>query len=121
MVNAARNLGSIAAAAMLLAACSGSQLAGTYRADFASSTVPDVALAGELQALSIDFQGETAVLEMSALGNSKRVRVEAHYEDGTVVLEQPRQWVLAIRDQDTLECLQCPAGMPHVWRKVESR
>jgi len=106
------------AAAVLLTACSGTGLSGTYRADFSTSNVADVALAGELQQLALEFRGDSAVLEMRALGSTNRVEVDATYRDGTVVLEQDGAWVLAIRDEDTLECVQCPAGVPGIWKKV---
>ena len=91
-------------AAALLSACGSKDLAGTYRADFTSSAAPDVALAADLQQLALVFDGDQVTMEMSALGTTKVVPVDAHVEDDTVVLEQPQKWVLAIRDEHTLEC-----------------
>lgn len=112
----------IAASVLTLAACT-SKPAGTYEADFSSSTDPNVALAASLMKLSLTFEGDDKVtMEISALGNTEQVNVDAHYKDDSIVLtrlDDPRkqELVFTLEDANTLQCQQCPPGMPTVWKK----
>lgn len=113
----------VIAAALVLAACS-SKPEGKYFADFSSSDDPNVALAAALMKMSLDFSGDQVVMEISALGNSEQMEVEAEYKGDTIVLTKPddpkkEEMVLTVKDSDTLECKDCPSGMPTVWRKQQ--
>ena len=113
--------GAALAGVVLLSACATTTqqpVSGTYRADFDSSSAPDVALAGQLQELALRFEGDRVFMRMDALGANKTLPVDARFESGRVVLEQPEDWVLAIRDAETLECVRCPEGVPDLWKKA---
>lgn len=106
---------------VVLAACS-KKPEGTYYADFDSSNDPNVALAAALMKLSLTFKDSAVTMEVSAMGNSETVDVDAAYDGDSVVLTKPddpkkEKLILTVQDEDTLQCQQCPAGMPTVWRK----
>ncbi len=117
-----RTIGAIAVVA--LAACS-SKPEGTYVADFSSSNDPNVALASALMKLSITFdQDHQASMEIEALGNSEKVKVDTVYDGDRIVLTKPddpkkEKLVLTAEDENTLKCEACPEGMPSVWKKKQ--
>ncbi len=117
-----RTIGAIAVVA--LAACS-SKPEGTYVADFSSSNNPNVALASALMKMSLTFdQDHQAIMEIEALGNSEKVKVDSVYDGDRVVLTRPHdpkkeKFVFAIKDESTLKCEKCPEGMPSVWKKKQ--
>ena len=95
---------------------------GTYSAIFSSSPDKNVALAGSLMKLSLIFDGNTAYIELSAMGENRRVKVTAHYQNGHVILTKPgdganQTMELALKDPTTLECLNCGDGVPTLWKK----
>ncbi len=69
---------------------------------------------------SVRFQDGTASVDVSILKQSAifvyRVRVEGDH----VLLMADRSgaphWTFAIRDPQTLECVNCPPGAPRLWR-----
>lgn len=113
----------VVSAALVLAACS-SKPEGTYYADFSSSDDPNVALAAALMKMSLNFAGDKVTMEISALGNSEKVEVEADYKGDTVILtkaDDPKneEMVLTVKNDETLECKDCPSGMPTIWKKQQ--
>ena len=113
----------LALALVALAACS-SKPEGTYYADFSSSTDPNVALAAALMKLSLTFEGDEVTMQIDALGNSEKVDVDAKYNGDTITLTKPgdpkeEEMILTVKDGETLECEQCPDGMPSVWKKKQ--
>lgn len=110
-------------ALLVLAACS-SKPEGTYYADFSSSSDANVALAAALMKLSLKFAGDDVTMEISALGNTETVDVQAEYNGDTVVLTKAgdpnnEEMILMVKDENTLECKQCPSGMPTQWKKQQ--
>jgi len=95
---------------------------GTYSAVFSSSPDKNVALAASLMKLSLIFDGNTAYIQLSAMGENRRVQVTAHYQNGHVILTKPgdganQTMELALKDPTTLECLNCGDGVPTLWKK----
>ncbi len=117
-----RAIGAIAVVA--LAACT-SKPEGTYFGDFSSSNDPNVALASALMKLSITFDKDhQASMEIEALGNSEKVKVDTVYDGDRIVLTRPHdlkkeKFVFTIKDENTLECEKCPDGLPSVWKKKQ--
>ncbi len=110
------------ASAQVKVTITGTIPAGTYSAVFSSSTDKDVALAGSLMKLSLIFEGNGAYIELSALGEHRRVAVTAHYQNGHVILTKTgdgagQTMELALKNPTTLECLNCGDGVPTIWKK----
>lgn len=117
--HAARTLSALAL--LFLAACT-KQPEGTYHADFSSSDDPNVAVAAALMNLSLTFAGEQVSMQVTALGQSKTEPVLATYDGDQVLLKvasapDGNEMVFDLEDENTLQCAQCPPGLPSVWRK----
>jgi hypothetical protein len=104
------------------AACSQPSPQGTYSVDLSGSDDVNIALAGEVMALSLTFTGKDVTMAVNALGESKVVDVHADFSGERVILtrdDEPNtdRMVLLVKDADTLQCERCPQGMPGTWKK----
>lgn len=101
-------------------ACSSKKLEGVYEADFSSSDDPMMQFVGALAKISLVFDGDKVLMRVEGMGEKEEQEIQAEYKGDTVILSkegEEEKLVMLIKDKDTLQCQECPQGMPPLWKK----
>jgi hypothetical protein len=111
-------------AVFMLAACSHPEVEGTYYLDASHELSPEAAAL--MHALDMEmalrFDGDQVVMEKTTAGATKDVKVDADFNGDTITLTSATapdkgKLVLVVKDSHTLQCVECPEGMPRYWKK----